>query len=120
MQQRNLYDLLGITQDADAAAIRSAFRKLALKFHPDRNKDPQAADVLKAITKIYETLMDPAKRAQYDASLMPAPEPTIEPGVRIFIHSPFQGYQSMFVNGAQVNNATSTIGGFTSTGFGFF
>ena len=59
--------MLGVARDADAKAIRDAFRTLALKFHPDRNKEPGAEARFKEIAEAYAVLSDPKKRADYDA-----------------------------------------------------
>lgn len=60
---QGLYDLLGVPKDADAKAIKKAYRKKALKSHPDRGGDPE---VFKKITKAYEILSDQSKRDLYD------------------------------------------------------
>lgn len=65
--QRDYYDVLGVARDADAKAIKDAFRKLALKYHPDRNKAPDAEARFKEIAEAYAVLSDPRKRADYDA-----------------------------------------------------
>jgi molecular chaperone DnaJ len=65
--QHDFYEILGVPRDADAAAIKDAFRQLALKYHPDRNKDPAAAERFKQIAEAYAVLSDPKKRAEYDA-----------------------------------------------------
>ncbi|MHB0974243.1 MAG: DnaJ C-terminal domain-containing protein [Thiobacillus sp.] len=59
--------MLGVPRDADAKAIKDAFRTLALKYHPDRNKAPEAEARFKEIAAAYAVLSDPKKRAQYDA-----------------------------------------------------
>lgn len=59
--------MLGVPRDADARAIKDAFRNLALKYHPDRNKAPEAEARFKEIAAAYAVLSDPKKRAQYDA-----------------------------------------------------
>ena len=59
--------MLGVQRDADAKAIKDAFRNLALKYHPDRNKEPGAEERFKEIAAAYAVLSDPKKRAQYDA-----------------------------------------------------
>lgn len=59
--------MLGVPQDADRKAIKKAFRKLALKYHPDRNKEAGAAENFKEIAEAYAVLYDPKKRAEYDA-----------------------------------------------------
>jgi len=58
--------VLGVDRKADAKAVKDAFRKLALKFHPDRNKAPGAEDRFKEIAEAYAVLSDPKKRADYD------------------------------------------------------
>ena len=65
--KRDFYEVLGITRDADAAAIKSAYRKLALKYHPDRNKDDKDAEKkFKEVSEAFAILSDPEKRATYD------------------------------------------------------
>lgn len=59
--------MLGVPRDADARAIKDAFRNLALKYHPDRNKEPGAEERFKEIAAAYAVLSDPKKRAEYDA-----------------------------------------------------
>ena len=65
--KRDYYEVLGLARDADAKAIRDAFRQLALKHHPDRDKSPGAEERFKAIAEAYAVLSDPRKRADYDA-----------------------------------------------------
>ena len=65
---RDPYQVLGVQKSADAAAIKSAFRKLAKKLHPDANKDsPTAATQFSELNTAYEILGDEAKRKQFDA-----------------------------------------------------
>ena len=59
--------MLGVPRDAEQATIKDAFRKLALCFHPDRNKEPDAEDRFKEIAEAYAVLLDPKKRREYDA-----------------------------------------------------
>ncbi len=66
-EQRDYYEVLGVERDADAKSIKNAFRKLALKYHPDRNKSPDAEERFKEIAEAYAILSDPKKRAQYDS-----------------------------------------------------
>lgn len=63
---RGLYEILGVPESADEKAIKSAYKKLAKKYHPDINKDPDAGERMKEINKAYEILKDPKKRALYD------------------------------------------------------
>ena len=61
------YDVLGVTRDADSGAIKSAFRKQAMQYHPDRNPgDSEAEKHFKEISEAYDALKDPQKRAAYD------------------------------------------------------
>ncbi|MDP3562498.1 MAG: molecular chaperone DnaJ [Legionellaceae bacterium] len=67
MQQRDYYELLGLNRNADEAEIKKAYRKLAMKYHPDRNSDdPSAEEKFKEIQKAYAVLSDSQKRAAYD------------------------------------------------------
>ena len=67
MEQRDFYDVLGVDRGADDAALKSAFRKMAMKYHPDRNPDdPEAEAHFKEVNLAYEALKDPQKRAAYD------------------------------------------------------
>jgi DnaJ family protein C protein 9 len=62
----NLYKTLGVAQDADHAAVCKAYRKLALRYHPDRN--PDGADAFKAVSAAYEVLGDADARRAYDVT----------------------------------------------------
>lgn len=67
MSQSDYYDVLGVDRGADDAALKSAYRKLAMKFHPDRNPgDDSAEQKFKEISVAYDALKDPQKRAAYD------------------------------------------------------
>jgi len=65
--RRDYYEVLGVGRTADAAELKSAYRRLALQNHPDRNpNDPAAADRFKEASEAYAILSDPDKRARYD------------------------------------------------------
>ena len=67
MSKRDYYEVLGVRRDADDAALKSAYRKLALAHHPDRNpNDPGASEKFKEASEAYAVLSDPEKRARYD------------------------------------------------------
>ena len=66
MQYKDYYQVLGVNRDAPQDEIRSAYRKLARKFHPDINQDAGAEEMFKEISEAYEALKDPDRRAAYD------------------------------------------------------
>ena len=65
----NLYAVLGVAPNASADEIRKVYRSLAMRYHPDRNDAPAAEVRFKSVSKAYEILSDPAKRAEYDQSV---------------------------------------------------
>ncbi|OIQ78091.1 chaperone protein DnaJ [mine drainage metagenome] len=67
MAKRDFYEVLGVPRDADEDTLKKAYRKLAMKHHPDRNQGDKAAEEhFKEAKLAYETLSDPQKRAAYD------------------------------------------------------
>jgi molecular chaperone DnaJ len=65
--KRDYYEVLGVEKNADADTIKKAYRKLALKYHPDKNPgDKEAEEKFKEAAEAYEVLSDPQKRARYD------------------------------------------------------
>src|SRR4029434_8815062 len=67
MAKADYYETLGVSRTADEKELKSAFRKLAMQFHPDKNPDDNDAErKFKEINEAYETLKDPQKRAAYD------------------------------------------------------
>ncbi|WP_340540337.1 molecular chaperone DnaJ [Nocardioides sp. GXZ039] len=63
---KDLYDVLGVSRDADSDTIKKAYRRLARQLHPDVNPDPGTHDRFKEVSHAYEVLSDPQKRAAYD------------------------------------------------------
>jgi len=68
MRRKDYYEILGVSRDVDEKAIKRAYRRLAMKYHPDRNpgKEKEANDKFKEINEAYAVLGDPEKRKQYD------------------------------------------------------
>ncbi|KAM9705020.1 dnaJ homolog subfamily B member 9-like [Menidia menidia] len=66
LAKRDYYDILGVPRGATERQIKKAFHKLALKYHPDRNKSPDAEAKFREIAEAYETLSDDKRRREYD------------------------------------------------------
>lgn len=67
MSKRDYYEVLGVSQDTDEKEIKKSYRRVAMKYHPDRNPDdPDAEEKFKEATEAYDVLMDAEKRAAYD------------------------------------------------------
>ncbi|MBM3945875.1 MAG: molecular chaperone DnaJ [SAR202 cluster bacterium] len=66
MNGRDYYEVLGVKRDANDEEIRRAYRKLALQWHPDRNKTPEAEQRFKEVSEAYQALSDSEKRRLYD------------------------------------------------------
>ena len=64
--EKDYYKIMGVSQDASEKDIKTAYRKLARKYHPDISKEPNAEERFKEMGEAYEVLKDPAKRAEYD------------------------------------------------------
>jgi molecular chaperone DnaJ len=65
-EKRDYYEVLGVAKKASTDEIKDAYRKLAMQFHPDRNKSPEAEEKFKEISEAYAVLSDKEKRQQYD------------------------------------------------------
>ena len=67
MAKRDYYEVLGVTRSVEAGELKSAYRKLAMQYHPDRNPGDSEAEVkFKEVNEAYEVLKDSEKRAAYD------------------------------------------------------
>src|SRR3990170_2778076 len=67
MSKRDYYDILEVGKDADDTVIKKSYRKIAMKYHPDRNPDNKAAEEkFKEAAEAYEILGDDSKRKRYD------------------------------------------------------
>lgn len=66
MEKRDYYQILGIARNASEEEIKKAYRKLVMKYHPDRNPDPRATEKMKEINEAFAVLSDPIKRQKYD------------------------------------------------------
>lgn len=67
MAKRDYYDILGVAKGADADEIKKAYRKMAIKYHPDKNQgDKEAEEKFKEAAEAYEVLSSPEKRQRYD------------------------------------------------------
>jgi DnaJ-class molecular chaperone len=64
--KRDFYEVLGVAKTASAAELKKAYRQLALKYHPDRNKSADATEKFKEISEAYEVLSNPQKKQTYD------------------------------------------------------
>lgn len=95
--KRDYYDILGVSRNASKDEIKRAYRKLALEWHPDRNKSADANDKFKEINEAYEVLSDPKKREAYDQ----------------FGHAAFDPRYAGF--GAGTSGAGPFAGGYTRT-----
>jgi len=64
--KKNYYGILGLATSATEEEIKRSYKKLAIKFHPDKNHAPQAADAFKKVSAAYACLVDKDKRKMYD------------------------------------------------------
>lgn len=109
MKYKDYYETLGVKREATEAEIKSAYRKLARKYHPDVNKTKEAEEKFKEINEAYEVLGDKQKRQRYDslgANWQGGADYTPPPGFENFNFGGGQGYQ-------QFNFGGQDMGGFS-------
>lgn len=111
-QKRDYYEVLGVGRNATDEEIKRAYRKLAVKYHPDKNPDdPQAEERFKELGEAYDVLMDPDKRAAYDRFGHAAFAPGGAVFERSVFHDPFEIFREVF-------GGTGFGGGIFETFFG--
>ena len=100
MAKRDYYEILGVNRDADEEEIKKAYRKLAVKFHPDKNPgDKTAEENFKELGEAYEVLNDPQKRAAYDQYGHAAFDRRAGGFGRGGFHDPFDVFREVFSGG---------------------
>lgn len=100
MKKEDLYEVLGVKSDCSHEDIKKAYKKLAIQYHPDKNKEPDAEDKFKKISSAYAVLSDAQKRKNYDMG--------IPDGINV---DPFSMFNQMFAG----QDMDSFINGFFST-----
>jgi len=109
-KKRDYYQVLGVERSASAEEIKRAYRKLAVKFHPDKNPDdPHAEEKFKELGEAYDVLMDGDKRAAYDRFGHAAFEQG--GGFRGGFHDPFDIFREVFGGGGIGGNIFETFFG---------
>jgi molecular chaperone DnaJ len=107
MPKRDYYDVIGVGRDAGDEEIKKAYRKLAVKFHPDKNPgDKSAEEKFKEIGEAYEALCDPQRRAAYDhyghAAFDPRARAGRAGGFGGGFHDPFEIFREVFGGGGGI------------------
>src|SRR5881394_4636234 len=97
MSKRDYYEILGVDRNASEEEIKKNYRKLAIKFHPDKNPgDKTAEEKFKEIGEAYEALSDPQSRAAYDQYGHAAFDPRMRRGAGSGFHDPFDIFREAF------------------------
>src|SRR5438045_9358807 len=98
--KRDYYEVLGVGRSATEEEVKRAYRKLAVKFHPDKTPDsPHAEQKFKELGEAYDVLMDPDKRAAYDRFGHAAFAPGSAGFDRGVFHDPFEIFREVFGGG---------------------
>jgi len=66
MREENLYELLRVSENVDQEIIQAAYRRLILRYHPDRSSEPNAAEMTQRLNDAYAILSDPAQKVEYE------------------------------------------------------
>lgn len=107
--EQDLYKVLGVAKGATPDEIKKAYRKLAVEYHPDKNKTKEAEEKFKGINQAYEVLSNPQKRQQYDQF----GSASFENGGRGGAGGPFGGQQGPFSYSYTSNGQGGDFGGFS-------
>eukprot|EP01034_Spumella_vulgaris_P033371 gene33371-41182_t len=136
--KKSHYEVLGVSKQASAVEIKKAYRKLALKFHPDKNSAPSAEAAFKSISAAFDCLSDQSKREMYDQYGHESTEEMNKTGQSGGMGNPFAGFSrgghrggggahevspeelfNMFFNGGQGGGFQAHFGGQQRRGAGF-